>query len=130
MRHTRKHLKKRRQTHKKFKRHTKVKHSMKRKLRKGGGTNEPSTRYAIVYSYNDKYNNLKMKPYMLFDKKEDAEKAFDEEVDDIYDEADDEGYPDKYFIFELYPNGASRKIKEADLDTNETEGGPIEVLSN
>jgi hypothetical protein len=116
MRHTRKYLKKTRQTLKKVKRHTKTERNMKRKLRKGGGTNEPSKRFAIIYSYYDNNNNLKMESYMIFDKKEDAEKAFDEYVEYIFDEADHKGYPEKYFIFELYPNGSARKIKESLLE--------------
>jgi len=69
MRVTRRHLRKRNRTNKKFKRNTKNKY-IKRRLRKGGGYN-PNRPYILVFSYADKNDDFtQIKRYKRLDFKD------------------------------------------------------------
>ena len=127
MRHTRKHLKKRHQTHKKkylkkTKRHTKHKRSLRRKLRKGGGYNPPSEKYVISFSYYGEDDDPEEEDYeyerdkSIYNRLDDAEKSFDEKKREIFDYAIRFGEPINVYLNKVYPDGSREIIKETELE--------------
>lgn len=127
MRHTRKHLKKRHQTHKKkylkkVKRNTKNKRSLRRKLRRGGGSNAPSEKYVISFSYYGEDDEPEEEDYQyerdksIYHKLEDAKKEFKEEKRKIFDYAVRFGEPINVYLNQVFPDGSRQILDDSVLE--------------
>ena len=121
--------KKRHQTHKKKylkkqNRKTKQKRSLRRKTRRrnGGGSNFPSEKYVISFSYYGRDDEPEEEDYeympdkTIYDRLDDAEKSFDENKREIFDYAIQFGEPKDVYLNKVYADGSREIIKEDELE--------------